>query len=127
MNTVTKMLLIPEDQYKKPVKPDLDKPTHKKIKLFNSDMLKKLDAKPKSELRVLLESDLPPEQKAKIIEAKLKKTLVQTGVQANTQEEDDEPTLIASTPKPGLSNDLVTDLAKRFEAIRPEPKSPEER
>ena len=70
MNTVTKMLLIPEDQYKKTVKPDLDKPTHKKIKLFNADMLKKQDVKPKSELRVLLESDLPPEQKAKIKEAK---------------------------------------------------------
>lgn len=99
MNTVTRMLLIPEDQYKDPTNLLLESkiPNDRKIRLLNNLMLKKMDKKPEQiNLKAIINSNLTAEQKARLID-KIQTKTVELGIQS--EEPDNLEESIFSTPR----------------------------
>ena len=105
MNTITRMLLVPEDRFNDPTNILIraDMPTDRKVRLINNLKIRNKKSE-KQDLNAILHSNLSAAQKQKIIDgvyggAKMK---VDTGVQPENQTSDDT-TMEFETPKSELS------------------------
>lgn len=107
MNTITKMLLVPEDRFKDPVNLILssDLPSDRKVRLANQVKLKQLDLKQQENIEAILNAELSITEKKALLENFYNTSRTEEDtpqeVQNNVSEEADlDQTLIApQTPK----------------------------